>query len=155
MKDLKVITASLDDIASKLQMKGLVRLAAQVDEVTNSLEMVAGEEVEAGLLGSGGMAALLALGLVVHGKAKDLDSAMAMVGKLPPTEKSQVLNNVKKVAPSLTETIKDKMEGVLKPLELQLKGPGAPKSEIEEQVTKKVEEQAEKPSPKTVRVSPA
>lgn len=139
---MKNITASLDKIAEALQHKGLTKLAEELDVVSNSLEVIAKEEAEAGALNTAIGAGILALSLLTNGKAQDMDKALAMVGKMHADEKAKVFNEVKSITPELQKIINEKTKPVmevvdnLKSLKLEPKGPKGPgKNDIEDSFT--------------------
>jgi hypothetical protein len=84
---MKNLTASLDKVAAELQAKGHTALAAEIDQISNTLEVLSSEDVEAGiaskLLGAIGLAAI---SLVSAGKASDFTAAVELASKQIPKE---------------------------------------------------------------------
>jgi nitroreductase len=105
---MKNITASLDVIAETLQKKGLVKLAEELDEVSNALEVMASEDVEAGIAAPIALAAAMVLlgGIKIHGLSPtNYDHAFTLINTMPDEDKKAFIKSVSTVEPEVARAI--------------------------------------------------
>lgn len=105
---MKNITASLDVIAETLQKKGLVKLAEELDAVSNSLEVMASEDVEAGVAAPIALAAAMVLlgGIKIHGLSPtNYEHAFTLINTMPDEDKKAFIKSVSTVEPEVARAI--------------------------------------------------